>query len=164
MQKMKRTEWKCRFEDIPPDCYEDVLVWDCTENGLTSLPPEIGRLTNLQVLICSVNQLTSLPPEIGHLTNLRVLSCLWNQLTSLPPEIGRLTNLRELYCWGNHLSSKTMEAVKKILVRNKEGDPRDVLVLNLLHTFLGNTFPFQLCDQIRLHCRVQWFCDDMDSS
>jgi len=90
-----------------------------------------------------------------------VLSCLWNQLTSLPPEIGRLTNLRELYCWGNHLSSKTMEAVKKILVRNKEGDPRDVLVLTMLHDFFGNTFPFQLSDQILLHCRVLWFCDDL---
>ena len=209
-KKMKRTGWKCKFEEIPPDCYEDVLVWDCSGNGLTSLPseigclanlqvldcwgnqltslpPEIGRLTNLQVLYCGWNGLTSLPPEIGRLTNLMVLDCGNNQLTSLPPQIGRLTNLHELHCPGNELtslppeigrltnlqelicsenqlSSKTMEAVEKILVRNKEGDPRDVLVLILLHDFLGNTFPFQLCDQILLHCRVQWFCDDMDSS
>ena len=113
--KRKRTEWKCKFEDIPPDCYEDVLVWNCSWNGLTSLPPEIGHLTNLQELICSEIQ----------------------------------------------LSSKTMEAVEKILVRNKEGEPRDELVLILLHDFLGNIFPFQLSDQILLHCRVQWFCDDM---
>ena len=210
-RKRKRTEWKCRFEDIPPDCYEDVLVWDCSWNGLTSLPSEIGRLINLQVLDCtgnelislpseigsltnlqrlycsnnqltslpsqigrltnlqvlycySGNQLTSLPPEIGYLANLQELDCSNNQLTSLPSEIGHLINLRVLECWGNQLDSKTREAMKKILVRNKEGDPRDVLVLILLHDFLGNTFPFQLCDQILLHCRVQWFCDDMDSS
>ena len=137
-RKRKQTEWKCKFEDIPPDCYEDVLVWDCSGNGLTSLPSEIGRLINLQVL-----------------------DCWGNGLTSLPPEIGRLTNLQKLDCWGNQLDSKTSEAVKKLLVRNKEGDPRDVLVLILLHTFLGNTFPFQLRDQILMHCRVQWFCDDL---
>jgi hypothetical protein len=203
-RKLKQTEWKCRFEDIPPDCYEDVLVWDCSWKGLTSLPPAIGRLTNLQKLICTGNDLTSLPPKIGRLTSLRVLNCSWNgltslpseighltnlqvlicwenQLTSLPSEIGCLTNLQELYCWGNQLtslppeigrlinlqvlsywgnqlSSKTREAVEKIIRRNKE---RDVLVLILLHDFFGNTFPFQLCDQILLHCRVQWFCDDM---
>jgi hypothetical protein len=66
-----------------------------------------------------------------------------------------------LFCWGNQLDSKTGEAMKKIIVRNKEGEPRDVLVLNLLHDFFGNTIPFQLCDQILLHCRVLWFCDDM---
>ena len=176
----------CKFEEIPPDCYEDVLVFDCSWNGLTSLPPEIGRLTNLQGLHCPGNELTSLPPEIGRLTNLQKLYCWRNRLTSLPPAIGRLTNLQELDCgsnqlaslppeighltnlwmllWGNQLDSKTSEAVEKLLMRNKEGDPRDVLVLNLLHDFLGNTFPFQLSDQILLHCWVLWFCDDMDSS
>ena len=114
-RKRKRTEWKCRFEDIPPDCYEDVLVWDCSWNGLTSLPSEIGHLTSLQ----------------------------------------------ELDCEDNQLDSKTSEAVEKLLVRNKEGDPRDDPVLVLLHTFLGNTFSFQLCDQILLHCRVLWFYDDV---
>src|SRR3990172_2109782 len=96
-RKRKRTEWVCKFEDIPPDCYEDVLVWDCVGNRLTSLPPEIDRLINLQEL-----------------------NCANNQLTSLPPEIGRLTKLQELGCWRNLLDSKTMEAVKKLLVRNKE--------------------------------------------
>src|SRR3972149_379894 len=137
-QKMKRTEWKCKFEDIPPDCYEDVLVWNCSEKLLTSLPREIGYLTNLEILNCSGNELTSLPREIGYLTNLRRLSVE-----------------------GDRMSYKTTEAVRKFIRRNKEGDPRDVLVLILLYDFLGNTFPFQLCDQIALHCRILWFCDDL---
>src|SRR3990172_8992280 len=112
-RKRKRTEWVCKFEDIPPDCYEDVLVWDCVGNRLTSLPPEIDRLINLQELYCANNQLTSLPPEIGHLTKLRELNCSGNHLISLPSEIGRLTNLQKLGCWRNLLDSKTMEAVKK---------------------------------------------------
>src|SRR3972149_4712807 len=85
-QKMKRTEWKCKFEDIPPDCYEDVLVWNCSEKQLTSLPREIGYLTNLRKLDCSGNLLTSLPREIGCLTNLQVLNCSWNRLVHLTPE------------------------------------------------------------------------------
>ena len=36
----------------------------------TELPPEIGRLTNLQALNLSGNRLTVLPPEIGRLTKL----------------------------------------------------------------------------------------------
>ena len=39
-----------------------------------SIPPEIGNLTNLEILILSINQLTgSIPPEIGNLTNLKIL-------------------------------------------------------------------------------------------
>ncbi|HYO49449.1 MAG TPA: COR domain-containing protein, partial [Chloroflexia bacterium] len=65
-------------------------------NQLTQLPPEIGRLTNLQTLNLEGNQLTQLPPEIGRLTNLQTLNLKGNQLTQLPPEIGRLTNLQDL--------------------------------------------------------------------
>src|SRR3972149_3966710 len=108
-QKMKRTEWKCKFEDIPPDCYEDVLVWNCSEKLLTSLPREIGYLTNLEILNCSGNELTSLPREIGYLTNLRKLDCSGNLLTSLPREIGCLTNLQVLNCSWNRLVHLTPE-------------------------------------------------------
>ena len=60
-------------------------------NYLTSLPPEIGLLTNLTYLDLENNELTSLPPEIGLLTNLTTLDLGSNELTSLPPEIGTLT-------------------------------------------------------------------------
>jgi Leucine-rich repeat (LRR) protein len=42
-------------------------------NSLTSVPPELARLTSLQRLDLSANQLTSLPPELAQLTNLREL-------------------------------------------------------------------------------------------
>ena len=54
---------------------------------MTSLPPEIGQLTNLQQLNLSYNRLTRLPPEIGQLTNLQELDLSNNPLTSLPPEL-----------------------------------------------------------------------------
>lgn len=43
---------------------------DLSRLGVTSLPLEIGQLTNLTHLNLFDNQLTSLSPEIGHLTSL----------------------------------------------------------------------------------------------
>jgi internalin A len=69
---------------------------DLSALGLTSLPPEIGSLYELQELYLHENQLTTLPPEIGSLTELMELHLDRNQLTTLPPEIGSLTKLMEL--------------------------------------------------------------------
>ena len=56
---------------------------DLRSLGLTSLPPEISALTQLQTLNLNNNQLTSLPPEISALTQLRQLNLAGNQLVSL---------------------------------------------------------------------------------
>ncbi len=78
---------------------------DLSGNQLTSLPPEIGKLTNLTHLNLSDNQLTSVPPEIVKLTNLTDINLSHNQLTSLPPEITKLTSLRKLRIHRNQLTS-----------------------------------------------------------
>ena len=78
--------------------YEDAL-------GISSLPPEIGHLQNLEILRVCGNQLTSLPPEIGRLKNLKFLSLKENELASLPPEIGHLKNLKRLHLSKNCLTS-----------------------------------------------------------
>jgi len=74
-------------------------------NQLTTLPPEIGRLTALTGLGLSDNQLSTLPPEIGGLTALTTLTLSGNQLSTLPPEIGQLTALTRLRLDGNQLST-----------------------------------------------------------
>ena len=73
--------------------------------GIESLPPEIGRLTNLPGLYLGDNQLSSLPDEIGKLTSLIKLDLADNKLSSLPSEIGKLADLTELYLYNNQLSS-----------------------------------------------------------
>ena len=85
---------------------------DLRSNALSSLPPEIGQLTNLTELDLRSNALSSLPPEIGQLTNLKRLYIHNNDLGSLPPEIGKLTNLIELYLRSNFLSSLPPEIGK----------------------------------------------------
>ncbi|GAG52682.1 unnamed protein product, partial [marine sediment metagenome] len=74
-------------------------------NNLTTLPPEIGNLTQLEYLFVTNNKLTSLPPEIGGLVSLKELYLFDNQLSSLPPEIGNCTNLKHLNINRNNLTS-----------------------------------------------------------
>jgi Leucine-rich repeat (LRR) protein len=81
-------------------------------NQLTgSIPPELGDLTNLQYLHLQSNQLSgSIPPQLGGLLNLQVLTMHSNQLTgSIPPELGNLTSLRYLLLERNQLSGNIPE-------------------------------------------------------
>ena len=85
---------------------------DLYGKGLTSLPPEIGQLKNLERLYLYNNNLKSLPPEIVQLQNLTGLDLSVNDLTSLPPEIGQLQNLTELDLSYNDLTSLPSEIVQ----------------------------------------------------
>ncbi|WP_392481889.1 COR domain-containing protein [Nostoc sp. C110] len=91
---------------------DKVTRLDLSRKGLTTLPPEIVQLTNLQRLDLGTNQLSSLPPEIVQLTNLQRLYLDNNQLSSLPPEIVQLTNLQSLDLFKNQLSSLPPEIVQ----------------------------------------------------
>ncbi len=77
---------------------------DLAGNHLTKLPPEIGQLTQLIDLDLNSNKLVELPSEIGQLRQLSRLTLAGNKLTDLPPEIGLLTNLTKLYLNGNRLA------------------------------------------------------------
>ena len=66
-------------------------------NDLTGpIPPELGNLSNLEIVELRANQLAgSIPPELGNLSNLEVLSLYANQLTGpIPPELGNLSSLK----------------------------------------------------------------------
>jgi Leucine-rich repeat (LRR) protein len=61
-------------------------------NQLTSLPPELGLLTNLRMLNVRHSRLINLG-----LTRVTCFQVGTNQLTSLPAEIGLLRQLEELH-------------------------------------------------------------------
>jgi internalin A len=106
---------------------------DLSGSDLTELPPEIGQLTQLEVLVLGKeengeyigNKLTCLPPEIGLLKQLKVLQVSGNyrqkypnaypsakpgnQLSQVPAEIGQLTNLQQLDLRSNQLSQVPAE-------------------------------------------------------
>ena len=93
------------------ECYniEETTQLHLSNQGLSGeIPPEIGQLTNLELLFLNDNQLTGeIPPEIGNLTNLTTLTLYTNQLTGeIPPEIGNLTNLTTLNLHSNQLTGE----------------------------------------------------------
>ncbi|WP_281635416.1 leucine-rich repeat domain-containing protein [Flavobacterium marginilacus] len=71
-----------------------------------TIPPEIGKLTELKRLTLVGNSITgTIPPEIGQLRQLQILELHNNQLTGvIPPEIGELTQLINLILSRNQLS------------------------------------------------------------
>jgi internalin A len=109
-------------------------------NQLTSLPAEIGQLINLREVDLNSNQLISLPTEIGQLINLTRLDLNNNQLAKLPAEAGQLNNLRELYISNNQLTSLPAEIGKLANLRE----------LDLKHNQL-NSLPIEIGQLINLN-------------
>jgi len=82
----------------------EFLVLDSYDRILHELPPEIGRLTNLQYLDLRNNNFSYIPKEIGNLHNLKYLNFSNNLLSSIPKEIANLVNLNFLFLNDNELS------------------------------------------------------------
>jgi len=106
---MKKNEF---LKIIKKAAKERLTSLDLSNKGLTSLPAEIGKLTNLTQLYLSNNQLTSVPAELGMLTNLTELALFNNQLTNIPAELGKLTKLTQLWLFGNQLKEIPAELGK----------------------------------------------------
>jgi Leucine-rich repeat (LRR) protein/GTPase SAR1 family protein len=86
---------------------------DLVGMNLTELPPEIGKLTQLESLRLGYwtddgepvgNSLTDLPAELANLSNLTSLSLGNNQLTKIPAVIAQLTNLKILGLGSNQIT------------------------------------------------------------
>ena len=92
---------------IPPEIGDltQLEVLDLHENVLNAdIPPEIGNLVNLKELNLSSNGIGGpIPPELGKLVQLEKLNLSVNQLGGeLPVEIGNLVRLKELDVQMNH--------------------------------------------------------------
>ena len=71
--------------------------------NLTTIPPEIDKLINLQILCFSFTNFTTIPNEIGNLINLEELYLNDNKLRIIPNEICNLINLQKLILASNKL-------------------------------------------------------------
>ena len=139
-----------------------VIELDLWYNNLSgTIPPELGNLTNLKVLILSSNELSgTIPPELSNLTNLEQLSLWGNQLSGtipselgnlsnltelslstnqlngrIPPELGNLINLEGLHLWANQLSGP---------IPSELGNLSSLIELNLSSNQLSGPIPSEL--------------------
>jgi Leucine-rich repeat (LRR) protein len=69
------------------------------EFGISSLPEEIGNLSNLKVLSMEGTKISELPEKFWELTNLENLKIDSNELKSVSENIGNLSKLKKLSLW-----------------------------------------------------------------
>lgn len=80
---------------------ESVYKLNLRRKRIKSIPPEIGKLKNLEVLIISGSTIKSLPKEIENCKKLKSIIANSSQLEELPSSLENLKNLRTLkagYC------------------------------------------------------------------
>jgi len=92
---------------------------DLSCNLLTTIPPDISRLTHIVHLDLSKNQITSLPDSIGGLHRLQHFDLFQNRLTSLPVGFCHLKNLKWLDLKDNPLEP-TLSSIAGDCLDDKE--------------------------------------------
>lgn len=75
---------------------------------------EPSKVTVLDLAMQSPTKLTTLPPEIGKLTNLECLDISFNRISTLPMEMKELKKLKKLNLSGNRYLSKVPEVLKEM--------------------------------------------------
>lgn len=82
-----------------------IIELNMVDRGMTSIPDEIDRFTELERFNCSNNYLTMLPMTITKLTKLKDLFAIDNHIVILPPEIGNLVALTRIDVQENRIDS-----------------------------------------------------------
>jgi Leucine-rich repeat (LRR) protein len=111
------------LEKVSQDILDDssVTTLDVSVNNLTgSLPGEIRKLTNLEILNVSNNKMTGIPAEIGQLSRLVTANFSFNNLSGLPNDVGNLKNLETLDLRGNpNISKNDIALIQKEIPNTK---------------------------------------------
>ncbi len=97
------------WHGVTTDANGRVIGLDLSGNGLSGeIPPQLGDLSNLELLLLDNNQLTGeIPPELGSLTRLRELFLGGNRLSGeIPAALGRLRLLQVLGLSLNQLTGE----------------------------------------------------------
>ena len=126
------------WDGVLTDADGRVIALFLHNNRLTgTLPPDLGRLTNLLWLRLGGNRLTrTIPAELGNLANLKWLSLEGNRLSGpIPAELGNLSSLEALHLRDNWLEGEIPDELGRLT---------DLIVLDLGRNRLRGEIPAEL--------------------
>ncbi|CAB9512666.1 Leucine Rich Repeat [Seminavis robusta] len=119
---------------------------------LTSIPSEIGKLTNLENLIFTDFQFNgTIPSEMGSLTKLAYLTLKRNSISgTLPEELSKVSQLRVLRIQSNKLEGRILE--KGVLHQLSK-----LLLLEISDNLFSGSLPTEvgLCLALELNCKTR---------
>ncbi|KAI8806077.1 hypothetical protein BJ742DRAFT_375698 [Cladochytrium replicatum] len=95
-------------------------LW-CAGNRLGTVPKDLGRCTQLEILDFNLNKLTHMPPNLfARMTKLAVLVLGHNQLRTLPPSVGLLrSTLVSLHVDDNPIDPNLMRLIAPLNTVNR---------------------------------------------
>jgi len=126
--------------EIPPELgrLSSLEVLNLWGNGFSGrIPSELGNLANLRELYLWSNELSGeIPPDLGNLTKLTTMQLEFNQLSGeIPPELGKLSSLEKLWLYENQLSGE---------IPSELGNLSSLTWLNLSQNRLSGAIPAEL--------------------
>jgi len=107
-----------------------ITFLDLSRNNLSSVPENLGKLTQLQELLLSRNELQSWPQSSNALISLTHLDLSQNRLTQVFPEILTIPNLQKITLQYNHILASSVCGIFKALTHlqacNLVGNPIEI--------------------------------------
>eukprot|EP01116_Phalansterium_solitarium_P024036 TRINITY_DN8681_c0_g1_i2.p1 TRINITY_DN8681_c0_g1~~TRINITY_DN8681_c0_g1_i2.p1 ORF type:complete len:660 (+),score=227.83 TRINITY_DN8681_c0_g1_i2:158-2137(+) len=91
---------------------ESLVYLDLWSNMLSTVPPEIGRLRSLRVLVLCCNEITTVSKEISHCVNLKKIDLGFNLLPDIPDELAHIKTLEEVVLTDNPLPESFLPHLK----------------------------------------------------
>lgn len=123
-----------------------------SHNKITSLPPGIANLTNLEILNLANNHLEELPVSLSGMPKLRILNVSINRLRQLPRGFGAFPVLEVLDLSYNNLSEHTlpgnffmMETLRALYLGDNDFETVPAEVGNLKNLQIVSCVSFLLC-------------------
>eukprot|EP00934_Nitzschia_sp_Nitz4_P001826 Nitzschia sp. Nitz4//scaffold248_size28759//25809//27806//NITZ4_008112-RA/size28759-processed-gene-0.14-mRNA-1//1//CDS//3329544001//1826//frame0 len=120
----RKTNWLspdvsvCEWEGLGCNDDGELAVIDLAIQNMTgTIPPELGKLEELDLLFMFRNNLRgTIPTEIGKLAGVEIVYLHENQLSGpIPEEIEDLIKTEELYLYGNHLTGTIPNSLGKLV-------------------------------------------------
>ncbi len=130
---------------VGPEVYTKTATTELllSSNSIKTLPSEMGKMTNLVVFKIDHNLLDgSLIGEVRQMSQLRTLDASYNNMTGMPAEIGQLSKLETLNYSYNKITGLPNELAglkNNLKIFNLTGNPLSQSQISKLKTELPNT-------------------------